>query len=247
MPNIISIDTYHKKNNEFNRENNIKKQKSDNYKKILCKNINIHGKCIYNNKCLYAHSIEDQKIDSIRVEAYNMIKNDDNLSYIDLSSNKYLYNNLQILCKLCKSCNDGICTGGYNCKHGAYNKKYVICHVDLNKGICPGCDKIHLTSKGLIPYGKRIIENMKTKINIPKAIILNDDYFKNLNIDNNSSNNSTINSTDDEISMSSNESESSNNSKKYEYIFDRTCDDINFNNLSNNEEKLTRPLFIIEY
>ena len=78
---------------------------------------------------------------------------------------------------------------------------------------------------------------MKTKINIPKAIILNDDYFKNLNRHNDS--------TDDDMSLSSNDSDSSNNSKKYEYIFNRTPD-ITFNNMSNKEEKLSRPLFIIE-
>ena len=170
-------------NDEFDPENaeSLKKQKNDNYKKILCKNININGRCIYNNKCLYAHTLEEQNIEPIRAIAYSMIKKKNDLSHIDLSKDKHLYNHLHSLSKVCQHCNEGSCTGGYNCKHGACDKIYVVCQTDLNKGTCEGaCGKLHLTSKGLMPYGVSIVKNLKTKITIPKATVINEDFFKKL-------------------------------------------------------------------
>lgn len=185
-----SVDPLHDKENDSVRDDDsgsedsetLRKQKNDNYKKILCKNINNIGRCIYNNKCLYAHSLEEQNIEPIRLIAYNMIKKKDDLSHLDLSKSKHLYNHLQSLSKLCQHCDEGTCTGGYNCKHGACDKIYVICQTDLNKGTCEGaCGKIHLTTKGLVPYGVSIVKNMKTKITIPKATVINEEFFKKLN------------------------------------------------------------------
>lgn len=164
----------------YDRNNDKKRQKNDNYKKILCKNINRDGKCIYNNKCLFAHNLEEQTIEPVREIAYDMIKNNDNLSHVDISKSRQLYNNLLCLSKLCPHCEEGTCTGGYNCKHGTCDKIYVICQTDLNKGTCDGkCGKLHLTSKGLVPYGKNIMRNLKTR-SIPVPTIINDDFFKQL-------------------------------------------------------------------
>lgn len=166
-------------NHQMLIENEETKLRNENYKKILCKNINNIGKCIYNNKCLYAHSLEEQNVEPIRVQAYNMIKKNEDLSQIDLSKSKHLYNNLLSLTKECQLCLDKKCTGGYNCKHGVCEKKYMICQTDLNKGTCDGnCGKKHLTEKGLIPYGVNIMKNFKTKPQIPKPIVINDDFFK---------------------------------------------------------------------
>ena len=161
----------------------LKKQLNDNFKKILCKNITNSGKCIYNNKCLYAHGLEEQKIEPIRTIAYNMIKTKDDLSHIDLYNDKELYDHLKDLSHVCQSCNNGTCTGGYNCKHGACDKIYVICQTDLNKGTCDNvCGKIHLTINRLMPYGECLIKNMKSKTIVPSATIINADYFNNQNI-----------------------------------------------------------------
>jgi hypothetical protein len=173
-----------KKMNKDNRDNEseyTRKQKNDNYKKILCKNITSCGKCIYNNKCLYAHSLEEQNVDAIRLIAYDMIKKNNDLSHVDLSKSKQLYTNLLSLSKLCPHCDEGTCTGGYNCKHGVCDKIYIVCQIDLNKGTCDGgCGKVHLTTKGLVPYGVNIMRNLKTKNAIPKATILDEDFFKKL-------------------------------------------------------------------
>lgn len=156
-----------------NRKNN-----NDNYKKILCKNINCYGNCVYNNKCLYAHSLDEQHVEPVRSIVYNMIKKNNDLSNIDLSKSRQIYNALLSLTRVCQRCAEHNCTGGYNCKHGACDSAYVICHTDLNKGTCNGsCGKIHLTKKGLVPYGISVMKNLKTKVSIPKPRILNDDFF----------------------------------------------------------------------
>jgi len=163
---------------KYQDEEISRSSRNENYKKILCKNINNVGKCIYNNKCLYAHSLEEQNVEPIRILAYDMIKKDENLSHIDLSRNKYLYNNLLSLAKECEICLDKKCTGGYNCKHGTCDKKYTICQIDLNKGTCDEkCGKIHLTKKGLIPYGVNMMKKAKTIPQIPKPMIINDEFF----------------------------------------------------------------------
>lgn len=207
------IDNIDRNQMVFN-ENNVDK-KNFNYKKILCKNVNASGKCIYNNKCLYAHSLQEQNVEPIRIISYDMIKKNDNLSHINLSKNRQLYNNLVCLSKLCPQCNDNICTGGYNCKHGACDKKYVICQTDLNKGTCDGkCGKIHLTTKGLIPYGANIMKSSKNRpichININDFFFINDNICRNdlKYTDNIEDDNSIIsNDDDDAISNGSNKSD----------------------------------------
>jgi len=190
----------HQHNNQNDNDiDDNEKYKNDNYKKILCKNINSIGKCIYTNKCLYAHSIDEQNMEPIRVTAYDMIKKNDDLSHVDLTKNKQLYNNLLALSKVCQQCDEGTCTGGYNCKHGACDKIYVICQTDLNKGTCEGCcGKIHLTKKGLVPYGVNIVKNLKAKVVVPKATIINEEFFKRLSdslSDPNNTFNNTLNNT----------------------------------------------------
>ena len=171
--------THSNQGDSQNNDSEEVRSRNENYKKILCKNINNVGKCIYNNKCLYAHSLEEQNVESIRIVAYDIIKKDDDLSQIDLSKNKHLYNNLLSLTKECQQCLDGKCTGGYNCKHGACERKHVVCQTDLNKGTCDGtCEKVHLTQKGLVPYGVNILKKIKTKPQIPKPIVINNDFFK---------------------------------------------------------------------
>jgi hypothetical protein len=148
---------------------NIKKE---NFKKILCKNIVGNNKCVYDAKCLYAHSVDEQKIDDNRKQAYDIIKSQTELSSIDLYKNKTLYTNLQTLTKLCLDCERGICTGGYNCKHGAFTMSYVVCNDDLNKGKCEdvNCKKVHLTSRGLIPYMISMLNNTQKAKNTKNVV-----------------------------------------------------------------------------
>src|SRR5271156_721956 len=63
---------------QFNSDK--KKQKRENFKKILCKNIINNQTCMYANKCLFAHKLSEQTVEPIRKIAYDMIKDNVDLS-----------------------------------------------------------------------------------------------------------------------------------------------------------------------
>ena len=131
------------------------KMEKPNKKRILCYNI-LHNpnSCKYGTKCDYAHGLADQIIDPIRDKVYNMLKENIDMTSIDLIHDKELYNTLIVLTRVCKECSKNLCTGGYNCRIGALNEKYRICYDDMMFGTCSRgeCKYIHLTNKGLKPY-----------------------------------------------------------------------------------------------
>lgn len=124
------------------------------FKKILCYNIIYNGSCKYGDKCLYAHSLDDQNINKLRKEVYDILKSDSDLSNINLKEKCDLYKTMLEMTKYCKNCNNNMCKGGYNCKSGVYDKKYCICINDLNHGFCHNynCNFIHLSKRGLKSY-----------------------------------------------------------------------------------------------
>ena len=130
---------------------------SNSEKKILCFNMLNNKSCGYNNKCVYAHSLSDQKIEPIRHKAYTIIKSMENLSNIDLVADPKLYEALLQLTKMCSLCNKSLCPGGYNCRNGAINMKSKICYEDFMFGNCKrtNCLAVHLTKRGFIPYNKQ--------------------------------------------------------------------------------------------
>lgn len=138
---------------EYTDERNSDEE-NHNLKKILCQNVIDRGECKYGNKCLYAHSLDEQNIDEKRRLIYELIDDDSDLSDFDLRKNYSAYKFLLELTKYCKNCSEGKCIGGYNCKAGACMKRYCICINDLNNGNCktPTCDFIHLTKRGLKPF-----------------------------------------------------------------------------------------------
>jgi hypothetical protein len=138
------------------------------HKKILCKNILSNKQCTYYNKCLYAHSIEDQNVDDIRKLAYDIIKNPNLYDIKEILENNELKETFLELTKLCNDCSKNICPGGYNCKYGAINKKYVVCYNDIfyhSNGGCRNnlCKYVHIfknqMSKKEEIYDKEVIEN----------------------------------------------------------------------------------------
>jgi hypothetical protein len=132
------------------------KQYTDIKKKnqVLCKNMITAGICRYGDKCIYAHSLDDQYVNPDRKYAYDIIKNISQLENIDLIKNKEIFYILKQLTKSCQKCIINQCAGGYNCKYGVFDKQYQICHHDLISGRCLNteCEFIHLTKKGLVPY-----------------------------------------------------------------------------------------------
>ena len=160
----------------------------ENKKKILCYNILNKGSCSYGNKCLYAHSLEEQKINNKIKIIYDLIKKNTSLENINLVKERHLYNGFIHLTKLCPMCIKGNCPGGYNCKYGAFSKKFQICKNDLLLGICnnENCKLIHLTSRGLTPYIKSKKEySLKKNNNENIKNILKNNEFQNISFLNN--------------------------------------------------------------
>lgn len=186
-----------------------------NKKKMLCNNILYNGVCNYNNKCMYAHNLDEQILDKFRKKAYDILNSNDDISKIDLIQDIDLYRTLIQLTKLCEKCFANQCPGGYNCKNGAISPNYVICYNDLVNGSCfrTECNYVHLTSRGLISYHVR--ENIYRSYGknekyshiesvrriTPVGVILNDNIIKKLGNLKDIKNNSSDSDSDSELDM----------------------------------------------
>jgi len=181
----LSIDYHENSNNQHNSRNTsnfittqnnkkiIKRPKTFkvdyfnkyNHKKIMCQNYILNNICTYGDKCLYAHNLDEQRIDIKRKKILNILSSTESLDNQDLHLNRELYKELCIFTKLCNECTNKKCTGGYNCKFGAPLEKYLICYEDLNYNNCTdiNCKKIHLSKRGLKPQ----YSNISTHINKP--------------------------------------------------------------------------------
>ena len=155
---VIDIDLYQKKiyNKSYNIEsdNNEEQITNDNVKRMLCYNVVVGKQCHYKKNCMFAHTLDDQKVDGVRKDAYDIIKNKFDLASVDLYNNKELYNELIQLSNICPKCIKKCCPGGYNCKYGVFSKDYQVCLEDLNTGNCKRryCSLVHLSMNGLVPF-----------------------------------------------------------------------------------------------
>lgn len=158
------------------------KATKDKHKHMLCKSTISGSTCQYGSKCLYAHSLSEQKLDGVRDRALKLIRGEIDGKTINIFQERDLYKALLTLCEMCSKCKEGRCTGGYNCREGACDKSLVVCSANLNKGHCnnPNCDKVHLTEKGLKPYFDYIIEsqNMRLASRPSHGTLLTSDFFK---------------------------------------------------------------------
>lgn len=129
------------------------KQGESNSKRLLCNNILVFGNCSYGDKCAYAHSLHEQKKDKAREKAYELISDCLNgADYVvdnDIYDDDELLKTLISLCKVCANCEENRCTGGYNCKFGACDKKFQVCGTDLDD-CCHDidCKYVHLSNIG---------------------------------------------------------------------------------------------------
>jgi len=210
-----------KKKFDFNPKKNTwtyeKKDKKINHKKILCQNMIINGTCVYTDRCLYAHKLDEQKIDIKRKKIFDLLDNNIDLSFIDVNKHKDIYKEFILFTKPCLDCINNKCTGGNNCKFGSPSIKYIICYDDLNYGTCEdtSCERKHLTKRGLKP----IYNNISTLLNKPpinninmlKPIINNLVLFNNINKTN-------INNIIDDSDSSDDECEKSIFNSKYDLL-----------------------------
>jgi hypothetical protein len=146
-----------------------------NFKKLLCYNIVNNCKCVYKNKCMFAHTLDEQKKEPIRQYIYNMLYVWDDLSNININEDKLLLDELNIFSKECKNCINKKCPGGYNCRFGVCLRENKICYNDMIYGKCYNMlmetnhdgiilyrciHGIHLTEKKLIPYNQRMLSEL---------------------------------------------------------------------------------------
>ena len=146
-----------------------------NFKKLLCYNIVNNCKCVYKNKCMFAHNLDEQKKEPIRQFIFNMLYLWEDLSDINVNEDKNLLEELLIYTKECKNCINKKCPGGYNCKFGVCLRENKICHNDLMYGKCYNMIietnhnqitlsrciyGIHLSEKKFIPYHQRMLSEL---------------------------------------------------------------------------------------
>jgi hypothetical protein len=203
--NKKKIFDYIPKKNTWNYE---KKEKKINHKKILCQNMIIHGSCAYTDRCLYAHKLDEQKIDIKRKKTFDLLDSNSDLSFIDVNKHKDIYKEFMLFTIPCMECINNKCTGGNNCKFGSPFLKYIICYEDLNYGICEdnNCERKHLTKRGLKPIYNNISINLNQpsidNINMLKPVINNLLLFNNINKSINNLTNAESDTSDDECEKS---------------------------------------------
>lgn len=186
----------------------------DNLKRLLCNNVLASGKCNYGDKCMYSHSLTDQKVDYNREKAYNLIRSSQQKHDIDVYDLENIFNDKELcrtliqLTKTCQHCENGKCPGGYNCKYGVFDCAYQICYDDLcNDCIANDCKYVHMSNIGIklkteknqkkkqrqfnistkySQYKQNIIPN--TNYDQPQGTLLTDEFFskqiQNINKDN---------------------------------------------------------------
>lgn len=156
-------------NNYYNRnlDNDHKDEdlRRTNHKKILCNSMLFTGSCTYGNKCVFAHSLDEQNYDTIRKRTMSVFESGEDLSMFSPIFDKDLYRDLSLMTRVCMNCKEGKCTGGKNCKHGSRDETQLLCEDDFKYGSCEdeNCKKIHLTKRGLKPYHSNINTSQPNK------------------------------------------------------------------------------------
>jgi hypothetical protein len=188
---------------------------------------------------MFAHTLEEQIKEPMRLYIHNMLYKWDDLSEINLNEDKALLDELIILTKECKNCIGKKCPGGYNCKFGVCLRENKICYNDLMYGKCYNMlmevtddnntiyrciNGIHLSEKKIIPYNQRMLSDL-TNIETNFLIKHNVSFNSKNNIISLCLNDSTINIIKDIVSNKLNKTEIIDNLKSMNNLF------INNNNL----------------
>lgn len=177
-PYIYQKSKKHKKRQIKISQNIVTDDKS---KRLMCNNILKNGKCCYGNKCVFSHTLKEQRKDPIRKTVYEMISKKDvlNNNTFEIITDKNIIKTLYLFTKKCSLCEQNKCPGGYNCVTGVISQDYIICTNDLDHGFCSDnkCNKIHLSKKGYIIEKK--VENVNVYDNY--GITLDDSFFYKIN------------------------------------------------------------------
>lgn len=99
-----------------------------NFKRLICFSTMTGINCRYGSECTYAHSLSDQVIDVDKLDVYRMM--------LGLDPVADAHSKLLFLTFMCQDCLKGKCTGGYNCRNGAFHANFKICRNDFLTGNC---------------------------------------------------------------------------------------------------------------
>jgi hypothetical protein len=107
-------------------------------KRLICRSVLEDYHCDYASKCTYAHSLDQQVIDSDRAFTYKIILDPNLMHFFSVQNPKTedLYKGLIAMTHICSECLEHKCTGGYNCRNGACEKFLRVCSRDLLHGNC---------------------------------------------------------------------------------------------------------------
>ncbi len=244
LDNFLSKKKSYLKKNIYENKNN--------HKKIMCQNFLIDNFCTYNDKCLYAHNKDEQKIDIKRKKIFDILNSSSDLSNLEYYKNKDIYKELQLFTKLCNECVLNKCTGGNNCKFGSPYEKYVICYDDLNYGSCNNnsCNKIHLTKRNLKPQ----YNNIYSSINKPHINNINmlTTFMNNINLlnTNNTNNTNTNNTNTNNTNINTNTNNTNDNDNNNNNININTTESIiNYtnNNLVDSDTECDKSIFLDKF
>lgn len=110
----------------------------NNRKRLLCYSFLNDETCLYNNKCAYAHSYEEQNIDDDKIFLYEIIFDEKLMGFYLVNNPKTdeIYKKLLFFSNICEQCINKKCTGGFNCRYGSFISTIKICKNDFLSGGC---------------------------------------------------------------------------------------------------------------
>jgi hypothetical protein len=174
-PYIYQKSKKNKKKEQHEQQNNNTRDEKN--KRLMCNNMLKNGNCGYGNKCVFSHSLKEQRKDPVRKIVYDYInKKDAVYDNLEIIHDKNIIKTLYLFTKKCSSCEHGKCPGGYNCNTGVISSQYILCANDLSYGCCMdnNCNKIHLSKKGYCV-------NKNHKLNENIGVTLDDLFFYEIN------------------------------------------------------------------
>ena len=139
------------------------------HKTLLCEHYITSHKCIYGNRCKYAHGIKDQAIKPSRKLIYQLMFNEkltqeqQEILIEKIEKDESQLAEILYLTQVCPDCKKNSCIGGRNCKNGAMNEKDAICKKLLLTWICQqNCIRNHIP--GMKRF-RRVLQTLVTQFN----------------------------------------------------------------------------------
>jgi hypothetical protein len=109
-----------------------------NKKRLICFSVINKTRCNYQEKCIYAHSLEEQYVDEDKFFFHQIILDNNLMNFFSLTNPKTdeIYQSLTLFTQICNRCLTNKCTGGFNCRNGVCHPSLKVCKNDFLSGHC---------------------------------------------------------------------------------------------------------------